>query len=194
VVVADSAPRVVIGDPTRLRQVLMNLVGNAFKFTAAGHIGIHVAASPGEAGRTRLRFTVSDTGIGIAPDKCRNIFTPFEQADMSTTRRYGGTGLGLAICRMLCDLMDGDRRGQRGRQRLALLVRGQPGRCQRRGKPRPRSAPRHPAPQHPHPGGGGQPDQRLVLGRMLERFGAHDLVLPKTARKPWRAAPRPPTS
>ncbi|MBS0357153.1 MAG: response regulator [Proteobacteria bacterium] len=105
--VADSVPRVLVGDPTRLRQILMNLVGNAFKFTAHGQIGVHATSAPLGPGRISLRVTISDTGIGIAADKCTHIFTPFEQADMSTTRRYGGTGLGLAICRMLCELMGG---------------------------------------------------------------------------------------
>jgi PAS domain S-box-containing protein len=177
VVVADSAPRVVIGDPTRLRQVLMNLVGNAFKFTAAGRIGIHVTATPGEAGRTRLRFTVSDSGIGIAPEKCRNIFTPFEQADMSTTRRYGGTGLGLAICRMLCDLMDGEigvdsEEGSGSRFWFVVSLAGA-------------NAEESPAPEAPRAilrrstrilVVEDNAINRLVLGRMLERLGAHDLV------------------
>uniref|UniRef100_UPI0035AE52EA ATP-binding protein n=1 Tax=Zoogloea sp. TaxID=49181 RepID=UPI0035AE52EA len=177
VVVADSAPRVVIGDPTRLRQVLMNLVGNAFKFTAAGRIGIHVTATPGEAGRTRLRFTVSDSGIGIAPEKCRNIFTPFEQADMSTTRRYGGTGLGLAICRMLCDLMDGEigvdsEEGNGSRFWFVVSLTSA-------------TAEDNPVPEAPRAilrrstrilVVEDNTINRLVLGRMLERFGAHDLV------------------
>ncbi|HNE15288.1 MAG TPA: ATP-binding protein [Rhodocyclaceae bacterium] len=106
---ATTLPRVVMGDPTRLRQILVNLVSNAFKFTPQGAIRIDV--EPAEAlrgGRVIVRFAVTDTGIGIPGDKCEHIFTPFEQADMSTTRRYGGTGLGLAICRMLCTLMEGE--------------------------------------------------------------------------------------
>ncbi|MDD3354224.1 PAS domain-containing hybrid sensor histidine kinase/response regulator [Zoogloea sp.] len=106
--VEEAIPRVLIGDPTRLRQILINLVGNAFKFTAAGHVHVSVEAGPRTGNRVGLRFVISDSGIGIAPNKCRHIFTPFEQADMSTTRRYGGTGLGLAICRMLCELMGGE--------------------------------------------------------------------------------------
>lgn len=177
VTVADSAPRVVIGDPTRLRQVLINLVGNAFKFTATGRIGVHVAATPVEAARTRLRFSVSDTGIGIAPDKSRHIFTPFEQADMSTTRRYGGTGLGLAICRMLCDLMGGEigvdsEEGKGSRFWFVVDLAS--------------SAPEeNVAPEAPRAilrrntrilVVDDNPINRLVLGRMLERFGAHDLA------------------
>ena len=106
--VADTLPRVLTGDPTRLRQILLNLVGNAFKFTRSGEIGVTIEEGPPQAGHVSLRVTVSDTGIGIPADKCGHIFTPFEQADMSTTRRYGGTGLGLAICRMLCELMHGE--------------------------------------------------------------------------------------
>ena len=105
--VADSVPRVLMGDPTRLRQILLNLVGNAFKFTTQGAIRVHLRAGEQAGGKVGLHCSVHDTGIGIAPDKRRHIFTPFEQADMSTTRRYGGTGLGLAICRMLCELMEG---------------------------------------------------------------------------------------
>jgi PAS domain S-box-containing protein len=100
-------PHALVGDPTRLRQILLNLVGNAFKFTTQGAIRVHLQAGEQAGGKVGLHCSVHDTGIGIAPDKRRHIFTPFEQADMSTTRRYGGTGLGLAICRMLCELMEG---------------------------------------------------------------------------------------
>ena len=177
VAVTDNTPRVLIGDPTRLRQVLINLVGNAFKFTAHGRVGIHVTASPGDAGRTHLRFTVSDTGIGIAPNKCRHIFTPFEQADMSTTRRYGGTGLGLAICRMLCELMGGEigvdsEEGKGSHFWFTVSLESA-------------TAEESPAPEAPRTIlrqntriliVEDNPINRLVLGRMLERFGAHDLV------------------
>jgi len=177
VAVTDNTPRVLIGDPTRLRQVLMNLVGNAFKFTAHGRVGIHVASTPGDGGRTHLRFTVSDTGIGIAPDKCRHIFTPFEQADMSTTRRYGGTGLGLAICRMLCELMGGEigvdsEEGSGSRFWFTVSLKSA-------------ATEESAAPEAPRPIlrqstriliVEDNPINRLVLGRMLERFGAHALV------------------
>ncbi len=106
--VAGDVPHALMGDPIRVRQILVNLVSNAFKFTANGRIEVMVGVGNREGGRVELKVSVSDTGIGIAPEKCRTIFTPFEQADMSTTRRYGGTGLGLSICRMLCDLMDGE--------------------------------------------------------------------------------------
>lgn len=109
---APDLPSFVVGDPTRLRQVLVNLVGNAFKFTQRGGVSVHVerAGFKQDAGGRRynlIRFRVSDSGIGIDPESMARLFQKFEQADASTTRRYGGTGLGLAICRQLVDLMDG---------------------------------------------------------------------------------------
>jgi PAS domain S-box-containing protein len=94
------------GDPIRLRQILLNLVGNAIKFTPNGRVTIDVQGDPDDA-RTHVRFEVRDTGIGISADAQTRLFEPFTQADSSTTRRYGGTGLGLAICRRLVDLMGG---------------------------------------------------------------------------------------
>lgn len=102
-----ETPRHLNGDPVRLRQILVNLIGNAIKFTARGSIRVNVKLLEQTGNRARLHFSVKDTGIGIAAEKQDNIFTPFEQADMSTTRRFGGTGLGLSICRMLCELMEG---------------------------------------------------------------------------------------
>ena len=104
----DSAvPARVLGDPTRLRQILTNLVSNAVKFTQHGSIAIRVTSSTSAQGRARLRFEVADTGIGIAESQYEAIFNSFMQADNSTTRRYGGTGLGLAICQQLVALMGG---------------------------------------------------------------------------------------
>jgi signal transduction histidine kinase/ligand-binding sensor domain-containing protein/CheY-like chemotaxis protein/HPt (histidine-containing phosphotransfer) domain-containing protein len=104
-------PRFVVGDPTRLRQILVNLVGNAFKFTHSGQVTVRVECRPADQwdrdGRNMIRFSVEDTGIGIAADALPRLFQSFEQADATTTRRYGGTGLGLAICRQLIDLMGG---------------------------------------------------------------------------------------
>ncbi|MBV7535992.1 response regulator [Duganella sp. sic0402] len=104
----DGLPQFVVGDPTRLRQVLVNLVGNAFKFTQQGMVKMLVQRVPDEDADNRIRFSVSDTGIGIEADAIPRLFQQFEQADASTTRRYGGTGLGLAICRQLVDLMGGE--------------------------------------------------------------------------------------
>jgi PAS domain S-box-containing protein len=105
--VVGALPPLVSGDWSRLRQVLTNLLTNAVKFTAAGHVCTTVSAEP-ELGRWRLRFTVRDTGIGVAPQSTHKIFESFSQADGSTTRRYGGTGLGLAISKQLVELMGGE--------------------------------------------------------------------------------------
>jgi CheY-like chemotaxis protein len=104
--VAPDVPRRLVGDALRLRQVLINLIGNALKFTERGQLVISVGNEPGAAPGA-LRFAVADTGIGIPADKIDQIFSPFTEADSSTTRRYGGTGLGLAIVRRLVDLMGG---------------------------------------------------------------------------------------
>jgi PAS domain S-box-containing protein len=96
------------GDPTRLRQILLNLVGNAVKFTERGSVSVRVAARPSRRkGLTRLRFEIADTGIGMSKDIAATLFEKFNQADTSITRRFGGTGLGLAISRQLAELMGG---------------------------------------------------------------------------------------
>ncbi|MBL8210067.1 MAG: response regulator [Bryobacterales bacterium] len=105
-----DVPEWVIGDPARLRQTLVNLVGNSLKFTRGGVVSVHVGldtAGSQRAGTYRCVFCVEDTGIGIPPEKLGVIFQPFRQADGSITRQYGGTGLGLAICRSLVHLMGG---------------------------------------------------------------------------------------
>ena len=96
------------GDPLRLKQVVLNLVDNAIKFTAAGRVALRVSQPAVGEGVPRLRVEVQDTGIGIAPDDIERLFAPFEQADNSTTRRFGGTGLGLAISRQLVQMMGGE--------------------------------------------------------------------------------------
>ena len=96
------------GDPLRLGQILLNLVGNAIKFTESGRVEVGVTQLPNQDGKLLLRFMVSDSGIGIAPEDQRRVFSAFEQADASTTRRHGGTGLGLAICKRLVHLMGGE--------------------------------------------------------------------------------------
>ena len=105
--VAPNIPPRLIGDPDRLRQVLINLIGNALKFTEHGECTITVEQAGADDDETALHFAVHDTGIGIPPDKHQKIFDAFSQADSSTTRRYGGTGLGLAICGQLVELMGG---------------------------------------------------------------------------------------
>ncbi len=105
---SSETPRFVMGDATRLQQVLANLAGNAVKFTDVGHVLLSVEAEGTEGGSTRLCFSVHDTGIGIPPDRLTTIFERFTQADASTTRKYGGTGLGLAISRHIAERMNGD--------------------------------------------------------------------------------------
>ncbi len=100
-------PAQLVGDAPRLRQILLNLLGNAVKFTERGYIKLQVSLVHADAARVQLRFVVSDTGIGIAADKINHIFEAFSQADNSVTRQYGGTGLGLAICTKLVELMHG---------------------------------------------------------------------------------------
>src|SRR5262249_15839601 len=112
--VEADVPDVLMGDGGRLRQVLLNLAGNAVKFTDEGEVVVHVEINQGDgpapppgAGEVGLRFTVRDTGIGIPPDQQERIFRAFEQEDTSTTRKYGGTGLGLTIAARLVALMGG---------------------------------------------------------------------------------------
>jgi two-component system sensor histidine kinase/response regulator len=105
--VSTAVPARVVGDPGRLRQVLVNLVGNALKFTETGEVVLRVEHVSSEGGRALIRFAVTDTGIGIPAEKQASIFDPFTQADSSTTRRFGGTGLGLPIAKHLVELMGG---------------------------------------------------------------------------------------
>jgi PAS domain S-box-containing protein len=105
--VAPEVPSALGGDPTRLRQIMLNLVANAIKFTDHGEVVVHVEVEADRRDRIQLRFVVSDTGIGIPAEKQLRIFDPFTQADASTTRKYGGTGLGLTISTRLVALMGG---------------------------------------------------------------------------------------
>jgi hypothetical protein len=105
--VIHTVPRFVLGDPSRIRQVLVNLVGNAIKFTDRGEITLTTDLMQQQHGHAIIHFAVRDTGIGIAEDKQDLIFDAFSQEDTSTTRKYGGTGLGLSICRRLVELMGG---------------------------------------------------------------------------------------
>jgi signal transduction histidine kinase/ActR/RegA family two-component response regulator len=102
-----DVPEVVVGDPTRLRQVVVNLIGNAIKFTPQGEIALRVRREAGDAANVLLHVEVSDTGIGVAPDRREAIFQAFTQADGTTTRKFGGTGLGLTISARLVALMGG---------------------------------------------------------------------------------------
>ncbi len=102
-----AVPPVLIGDLVRVRQILVNLVGNAIKFTDKGEVSITVDATPNDDRHT-VSFAVSDTGIGISAEQQQSLFKSFSQVDASTTRRFGGTGLGLAICRQLCHMMGGN--------------------------------------------------------------------------------------
>jgi len=106
--IESATPAFIRGDPVRLRQIILNLLGNAIKFTASGEVVLHVAPDKTNSAASRLRFAVRDTGIGIAPEVQKNLFQRFVQADASTTRQFGGTGLGLAICRRLVELMHGE--------------------------------------------------------------------------------------
>jgi PAS domain S-box-containing protein len=105
--VSPDVPDRLVGDPHRLRQVVVNLIGNAIKFTEVGDVSLEVTAEPAVDERVRLHFVVADTGIGIPPEKQEQIFRPFEQGDASVTRKHEGTGLGLAIVSQLIGLMGG---------------------------------------------------------------------------------------
>ncbi len=167
--VAPDVPDLVRGDPVRVRQVLTNLLGNALKFTEQGHVRLDVWRDTPARHDTepRLVFSVSDTGIGIAPDKLETIFQPFSQADTSTTRRFGGTGLGLTICRELARRMRGD-----------LVASSQPGQGSRFDATLrlPRSGRDEPAPfdQLAVAVFGSDPKSRAIVARALEGLGAVD--------------------
>ena len=106
--IGANVPSMVKGDPTRFRQVLTNLMGNAPKFTEAGEIEISLDIEEEKKTQVKFHAKIRDTGIGIPKDKLSTIFEPFKQADGSTTRKYGGTGLGLAICKQISNLMEGE--------------------------------------------------------------------------------------
>src|SRR5437773_1694667 len=112
--IAPNVPNDLVGDPTRLRQVLLNLLGNAIKFTESGEVALRVTPDGDTSIPGALRFTISDTGIGIPDEKLGAVFERFTQADSSTTRRYGGSGLGLTISKRLVELMGGRIRVESG--------------------------------------------------------------------------------
>ncbi len=105
---APGTPEMVRGDAARVRQILVNYLSNAMKFTEAGDVAVEVSAQALDAGQHRFRISVRDTGIGIPAERLDRLFKSFSQVDASTTRRYGGSGLGLAICKRLAELMGGD--------------------------------------------------------------------------------------
>ncbi len=105
---APDLPEQLHGDPGRLRQILINLLGNAIKFTDCGEISLVIRGTPSRNNAWLLRFEIRDSGIGIAPERLSELFSPFVQADSSTTRQYGGTGLGLSICKRLVEMMGGE--------------------------------------------------------------------------------------
>jgi two-component system, sensor histidine kinase and response regulator len=105
--VQEDVPDALVGDPWRLSQIIINLLGNAVKFTPQGEVKLGVSVETRLPDRITLHFVVKDTGIGIPADKQRDIFKAFTQADNSMTRKYGGTGLGLAICSRLVEKMSG---------------------------------------------------------------------------------------
>lgn len=106
--VRPEVPERVVGDPQRIRQCLINLVGNAIKFTRQGEVVVEVSCIANRQGKALLHFEVQDTGIGLAPEAVEKLFKPFSQADSSTTRKYGGTGLGLSIVKRLVEMMGGN--------------------------------------------------------------------------------------
>ena len=120
--IEDKIPKMVYGDMGRLRQVLMNLVSNAVKFTNQGGVYLVVTLAGNQEDTLTLEFTVRDTGIGISADKIDRLFKPFSQLDSSMTRKYGGTGLGLAICKSLVQLMGGEIRVESAEEKGAVFV------------------------------------------------------------------------
>ncbi len=105
--IEPGIPRIIHGDPTRLRQIIINLLSNAFKFTEHGTVRLNISREPDDTAPLTLRFEVTDTGIGLSDAQQAKLFKSFAQADASTSRKYGGTGLGLAICKQLSELMGG---------------------------------------------------------------------------------------
>ncbi|MBW4083762.1 response regulator [Paenibacillus sp. S150] len=118
----QKLPRLIYGDMARLRQVLINLVANAVKFTNQGGVYLVASCTSSADNKLMIEFTVKDTGIGISPEKCDRLFQPFSQLDSSMTRKYGGTGLGLAICKSLVGMMGGEIRVESMEEKGATFV------------------------------------------------------------------------
>jgi CheY-like chemotaxis protein len=118
----EELPQLIIGDATRLRQVLINLIGNAVKFTKSGGIYVTVNQTSVLGDSLEIEFVIKDSGIGIPPLKLIDLFKPFSQLDSSTARKYGGTGLGLAICKTLVELMGGEIHAQEAVEHGAIFI------------------------------------------------------------------------
>ena len=198
--IAPDVPTDLVGDPTRLRQVLLNLLGNAIKFTESGEVALRVTPDADSGAPGALRFTISDTGIGIPGEKLGAVFERFTQADSSTTRRYGGSGLGLTISKRLVELMGGRiwvesgvGQGQRVFFRRAARdldrARAAGGRAGRHGSRAAAAGAAHPPggglPRQPHDHGG-LPAGHAVPGRDRRERGDR---LREVHRRPLR--PRP---
>ena len=108
VTIDDAVPDVLLGDPLRIEQILLNLLGNAIKFTSTGHVEIRIGVHAREQGRICLDFSVEDSGVGMRPEELERLFKPFSQADATVSRKFGGTGLGLAISKRLAEMMSGE--------------------------------------------------------------------------------------
>ncbi len=188
--IAPDLPFDLLGDPTRIRQVILNLVGNALKFTERGSVEIRVAAR--ERGRTdtkewiELQFSIRDTGIGIAPEVCSRLFDPFTQASSGTARRFGGTGLGLAISKRLSEMMGGE-----------IWVESQPGHGStfhftlRAGlQPHPAPIPQLPSRKVLH--FSASPSAATYYLAMFERLGQSAYCLEELSRLPQALAQEPP--
>ncbi|MEX2248921.1 MAG: ATP-binding protein [Parvibaculum sp.] len=184
--ISDNVPISIVGDATRLRQILFNLIGNAIKFTPAGRIDVTVDVIPDrEADAMELLFTVRDTGIGIPEAILPRLFTRFQQADSSTSRTYGGTGLGLAIARELATLMDGtisveSREGEGSAFRVRLPVRIAEEAATAAIQHQPQPQPPAPAPDEPRHLkvllAEDQPVNQKLMMAVMERLG-HDLTI-----------------
>ncbi|HLK66600.1 MAG TPA: response regulator [Bryobacteraceae bacterium] len=198
--IQPEVPGEVVGDPIRLRQVLINLVGNAIKFTGQGRVGMEISALPAAPGRFTLEFAVHDTGMGIPFEKQARIFEAFSQADGSMTRRFGGTGLGLTISSRLVTMMGGkmsveSREGKGSCFRFTIPIHAAAESCQER-------SPHNRPEAHPGPNPGTSEglmvllaednpvNQQLVI-RVLGKQGHHVTVAPngRQAVEAWRREP-----
>jgi len=191
--IAPDVPLRAGGDPARLRQVLLNLVGNALKFTEIGGVSVEVQRLGVENGVMRLGFTIADTGIGIAPEALDKLFEPFVQADRSIARRFGGSGLGLAICQLLVGQMGGSltaesRQGEGSRFHFDIKLRARRASDFSPADPAPPAAAMPADAQEPQPCSlrilvaDDNPTNRVIVMRLLERQG-HVVVTATNGRE-----------